>query len=93
MNRLRVGLALTAIIGAIYAAAGIFDSLGHFALGAIIAASAAIGIGAVDYVENGRREELARYRAEVWHRRDIEALHRTQLRPGIYTQPRDGRHE
>lgn len=93
MNRLRVGLALTAIIGAIYAAAGIFDSLGHFALGAIVTATAIMAYGLLDYVECRHQEELANYRAEVWHRRDLEALRETQLRPSVYTQSRDGRHE
>ena len=82
MNRIRVGLALTVIIGAIYAAAGMFESLGHFALGVIVAALAAMGIGLVDYVEQGRREELALYRAEVWRRRDLE----------VSQESRDGRH-
>ena len=89
MNRVRVGLALTTIIGAIYAAAGLFDSLGHFALGTIVAATAVLLYGLVDYVEYRRREELSRYRAEVWHRRDIEA--RQALRgDNIYEHPRDG---
>jgi hypothetical protein len=45
--------------------------------------------GLVDYVEYRRREELARYRATVWHRRDLEA--RQALRGNnIYEQPRDG---
>lgn len=91
MNRVRVGLALTTIIGAIYAAAGLFDSdsLGHFALGTIVAASAVMGYGLVDYVEYRRREELSRYRAQVWHRRDLEA--RQALRGhNHYEYPRDG---
>jgi len=89
VNRVRVSLALTTIIGALYAAVGLFESLGHFALGTIIAASAVMGYGLVDFIEHRRREEMARYRAEVWHRRDLEA--RQAMRgDNIYEFPRDG---
>lgn len=89
MNRVRVGLALTTVIGAIYAAAGLFDSLGHFALGVIVAATAIMLYGLVDWIENWRQEELARYRAEVWHRRDLEAQQALRGH-NIYEFPRDG---
>lgn len=91
MTRIRVALAITTIIGAIYAAAGLFDSLGQFALGTIIAATAVMGYGLVDYVEHRRREELSRYRAEVWHRRDLEARQAWQTAErNAYEYPRDG---
>lgn len=72
MNRVRIGLAITVILGAIYAAAGLFDSLHAFALGVIVSSLAVIGYGLVDFVEAHRDEKLARGRAAVWARRDSE---------------------
>lgn len=70
MNRLRVGFALTVVIATIYAAAGLFDSLQHFAAGLIVAALGFIGLGAVDYLETHRDNRIFEERLAVWERRD-----------------------
>lgn len=77
MNRIKIGLAVTVLLGALYAAAGLFQSLGQFGLGIAIASAAAIAYGLVNYLEAERDAELARRRAEVWARRDYE--YRNQL--------------
>lgn len=72
-NRLRIGFALTAIIGAIYAAAGLFDSLTHFSTGVIVTSLAVIGVGLVDYCEARTNQRIIDARAAVWARRDRQA--------------------
>lgn len=90
MNRIRIGCAITTLLGAMYAAAGLLQSLGHFALGLIVAAVGVIGYGLVDVIESDRQEKLRQYRAEVWHRRDLQA--RQEVRGyNLYEHPRDGR--
>lgn len=91
MNRVRIGCAITVIIGAIYASVGLFDSLQHFAVGVCIVAAAVILYGWADFYDSRRDEELRRYRAEVWHRRDMEARQDDRVR-NIYEFPRDGMH-
>ena len=70
MNRIRIGLALTAIIGTIYGATALLTSLTQFALGTIIAAAAVIGYGLCETLDQRRRHD---YRENVWQRREIEA--------------------
>lgn len=70
MNRIRMGLSITILLGVIYAFAGLFDSLGHFALGVIVAAGAVIGYGLVDFIESRRDNRIHQTRQEVWARRD-----------------------
>lgn len=89
MNRVRIGCAITVIIGAIYASVGIFDSLLHFAIGVCIVSAAVIGYGWADFYDSYRDEELRRYRAEVWHRRDLEAREQQRV-ANVYEFPRDG---
>jgi hypothetical protein len=69
VNRLRVGFALTGIIGMLLTAFGLFDSMVQLAAGIVVAAAGLIGYCAVDYVDNDRsfRED---YRDQVWARRD-----------------------
>jgi len=50
MNRLRIGFALTTILGAIWASAGLFDSLGQVALGLVVCSVGVLGSGAVEWV-------------------------------------------
>lgn len=90
MNRIRIGCAITVLIGAIYAAAGLFQSLTHFGAGLAIAAIAVIGYGLCDFLDSERDERLRQYRAEVWHRRDLEAAADTDPVTNIYELPRDG---
>lgn len=88
-NRLRVAFLLTIILGAIWASAGLFDSLTQFGIGVCVASLGVIGYGAVDYVDYHRSERLRQYRAEVWHRRDLEAIRDAQIH-NRYEHRRDG---
>jgi len=47
----RVALVLTIILGSIYAAAGLFDTLLHFTVGIVVACVGLIGYGLVDWIE------------------------------------------
>ena len=67
--RIRVGLQLTVIIGLLYAAFGLFESLTKFAVGLIVASLAVIAYGLLDTVE---AERLTRGREKVWQRRDAQ---------------------
>lgn len=69
-NRLRIGFTLTAIIAALYSAAGLFDSLTHFGIGLAVAAAALIGHGCLDYCEARHDQRIADTRQRVWARRD-----------------------
>jgi len=89
VNRLRIGFAITSILGVIYSGSGIFDSLAAFGIGICVACIGIIGYCGVDYVEARNREELARYRAEVWRRRDLEAAEADRI-DNLYEYPRDG---
>jgi len=70
MNRLRIGLSGSFIIGCFYAAFGLFDSLGKFAAGIIVAALSVIAYGLTDYVETQHDNFLLQERQDVWARRD-----------------------
>ena len=70
MNRLRIGFALTAIIGALWAAAGVFESLLQFGVGLAIASAAVLGYGLIDHVEHHQVEKWSDGRNQVWRRRD-----------------------
>ena len=89
MNRIRFGLAVTVMLGAIYACAGLFESLTQFGIGLAVSAAAVIGYGLIDFLQSQRDEKLYRHRLEVWARRDAEAAAANQLQPGIYTRRRD----
>jgi len=70
MNRIRIGLVLTFVIGALYASYGLFESLAKFSLGVIVACLAAIGYGLVDYMEDRHERRILAERQQVWRRRD-----------------------
>lgn len=72
MNRLRIGLVGSFIIGCFYAAFGLFDSLGKFAAGIIVAALSIIAYGLTDYVETVHDNQLIAERQSVWARRDAD---------------------
>ena len=78
MNRIRMGLSLTILLGTMYAAIGLLDSLAQFALGVIIAATATIAYGFCDFLEDHRIEQTRRGRDAVWARRDAEAARHDQ---------------
>ena len=67
--RIRIGLQLTFIIGLLYAAFGLFESLTKFAVGLIVACLAVIAYGLLDTVES---ERLMQGREKVWQRRDSQ---------------------
>ena len=67
--RIRIGLQLTVIIGLLYAAFGLFESLTKFAVGLIVASLAVIAYGLLDTVE---AERLTQAREKVWQRRDSQ---------------------
>jgi hypothetical protein len=67
--RIRIGLQLSFIIGLLYAAFGLFESLTKFAVGLIVACLAVIAYGLLDIVES---ERLTRGREKVWQRRDAQ---------------------
>ena len=67
--RIRIGLQLTVIIGLLYAAFGLFESLTKFAVGLIVACLAVIAYGLLDTVES---ERLMQGREKVWQRRDSQ---------------------
>lgn len=74
MNRIRVGCIITALLGVMYAGAGLFDSLMAVAVGMIVAAVAVIGYGLCDWLEHHVYDRrMARERDAVWARRDAEA--------------------
>jgi len=70
MNRIRIGLALTFIIGSLYAAFGLFESLTKFSVGIIVSCLAVIGFGLLDHLEAEHDNRIIRERQEVWARRD-----------------------
>jgi biopolymer transport protein ExbB/TolQ len=72
MISVRVGLVLTFIVGCLYAAFGVFESLGKFALGLIVACVAVIIHGYLDYQQSDHDYRITREREQVWARRDGE---------------------
>ena len=70
--RLRIGLQLTVIIGLLYAAFGLFESLTKFAVGLIVACLAVIAYGLLDTVEAETDRRLSQGRESVWQRRDTQ---------------------
>ena len=72
-RRIRIGLAVTALMGVIYGFSGLMSSVTEFLVGMAVALAALLGYGALDFVESRRDERLHRTRIEVWSRRDEEA--------------------
>jgi hypothetical protein len=70
VNRIRVGLFISAIIGLLYSAFGVFESTGKFAAGLIVCSLAVIGVGLVDHLESAINIRLLRQREAVWARRE-----------------------
>ncbi len=96
LNRIRIGCAITVIIGLVYAGSGLVESLTQFGIGMAVASVAVIGYGLCDFIDSHRDEQLRRHRAEVWHRRDLEARRLERERSerfkvaNVYEFPRDG---
>jgi hypothetical protein len=72
-NRIRMGLAITMILGVIYAASALMVSLQQVAVGMIVAAVAALLYGLCDYIEFHHDDRIAQTRMDVWARRDAES--------------------
>lgn len=89
LNRIRIGCAITIIVGAVYASGGLMESLTKFGIGLAVAAAGLIAYGLCDFIESHRDEQLRRYRAEVWHRRDLQARAASRV-DNVYEMPRDG---
>lgn len=70
MNRIRIGMALSVLIGVMYGAAGLLTSLTEFGIGLIVASLGVIGYGLCDFVEDRHMEEMHQGREAVWARRD-----------------------
>jgi len=70
MNRIRIGLVLTFVIGCLYSTFGLFESLTKFSVGLIVACLAVIGYGLVDYLESEHNNQIYNERQKVWARRD-----------------------
>ena len=70
--RIRIGLQLTFIIGLLYAAFGLFESLTKFAVGLIVACLAVIAYGLLDTLEAEADRRLTRGREKVLQRRDAQ---------------------
>jgi len=66
---MRPAFSVLILVGLIYAAAGLFDSLIHVSIGLVVAMVGVIGFGAVQYVQD-RRDDMHLYRERVWMRRD-----------------------
>ena len=67
---IRVALAATFIIGCLYAAFGVFESLWKFGIGMIVSSVAVLVWGFLDYSDTGHNERIAQEREDVWARRD-----------------------
>ena len=71
-NRIRMGLAITMILGVIYSASALMVSLQQVAMGIIIAGVAALLYGLVDFIEAHHDDRITQTRMDVWARRDAE---------------------
>lgn len=88
LTPVRIGCAVTVILGAIFASAGLMDSLTEFGIGLVVASAGVIGYGLCDFIESNRNEKLYQERRDVWQRRDTDG---PPTPTNIYTLPRDGR--
>lgn len=70
MNRIRIGMAISVLLGTIYASAGLFDSLTQFGIGVAVVCLGVVGYGLCDFIETHENETISRGREAVWARRD-----------------------
>ena len=64
-RRIRVGLAVTFLLGVIYGFSGLMSSVAEFLTGMGVALAALLGYGLLDFIEARRDERLHRTRVEV----------------------------
>jgi hypothetical protein len=67
--KVRVALALTFVLGCLYAAFGVFESLWKFGTGMIVSSVAVVVWGYLDY-SGGHDDRISQERTDVWARRD-----------------------
>lgn len=70
MNRMRIGFAISILLGAIYAGGGLFTSLTEFGIGLAVACLGIIGYGLCDFIEAHHDDAIAQSREAVWARRE-----------------------
>jgi len=70
MNRIRIGAAITIMLGAIYASAGLLDSLTEFGIGLAVATLGVIVYGLCDFIEDHHMHTMSQGREAVWARRE-----------------------
>jgi hypothetical protein len=66
----RIALALTFVLGCLYSAFGVFESLWKFGVGMIVSSVAVLVWGYLDYADSSHNERIAQERDNVWARRD-----------------------
>lgn len=62
MTRIRIGLLLTMILGAIYAFSGLLTSLREFGIGLAIVAAAIVAHGLITFIE---QDDTSRYASKT----------------------------
>ena len=70
MLRIRIGLTITMILGAIFAAAGLMTSLRDFGIGVAVVATAWLLQGLITYLNDHDAAVMQKYREDVWARRE-----------------------
>lgn len=70
MNRIRIGMALSVLLGVLYAGCGLLDSLTDFGVGLAVAALGVIGFGLCDFIEDRHMRIWHEGREAVWARRE-----------------------
>jgi len=66
----RIALALTFVLGCLYSAFGVFESLWKFGVGMIVSSVAVLVWGYLDYTDSSHNDRIAQERDNVWARRD-----------------------
>jgi hypothetical protein len=66
----RIALAVTFVLGCLYSAFGVFESLWKFGVGMIVSSVAVLVWGYLDYADSSHNERIAQERENVWARRD-----------------------
>jgi hypothetical protein len=66
----RIALALTFVLGCLYSAFGVFESLWKFGVGMIVSSVAVLVWGYLDYTDSSHNERIAQERDNVWARRN-----------------------
>jgi hypothetical protein len=93
MNRLRIASLFVAVVAGDYAAFMLIDGqLIDFGVAAAICAGSSVATGLIAYTDRRRRKAVARGRAAVWQRRDLQAVAAGQQCPlcgGARQKPSD----